>query len=214
METRNISITLKEAKEWYNSNNNTLKELALKTFSEEELKHSFKDIKSFKDACNVLNLDYNDMFYISDNIGTISGASAAMFELNIIRTALNLDYDLTLTKNPESTNICFPYNPFITKDSTYYKYQLDSGKMEIIGKIKSEGEEYNVLGGSVNSCGYSGLSNFDFMFGIGFANTCTGFLGCATEEIAQHLGKYFGMLIIEAKYGDLLDFEIIENKYQ
>ena len=41
-----------------------------------------------------------------------------------------------------------------------------------------------------------------------------GFLGCANKEIAQHLGKYFGMLITEAKYGDLADFEIVERKYQ
>lgn len=41
-----------------------------------------------------------------------------------------------------------------------------------------------------------------------------GFLGCATKEIADHFGKYFGMLINEAMYGDLLDFEIVENKYQ
>lgn len=39
------------------------------------------------------------------------------------------------------------------------------------------------------------------------------FLGCASEEIAEHLGKYFGMLITEAKYGDMVDFEIIEDKY-
>jgi hypothetical protein len=41
-----------------------------------------------------------------------------------------------------------------------------------------------------------------------------GFLGCATKKIAQHFGKYFGMLITEAKYADMVDFEIIENKYQ
>lgn len=41
-----------------------------------------------------------------------------------------------------------------------------------------------------------------------------GFIGCACKKIAQHLGKYFGMLIIEAMYADMVDFEIIENKYQ
>lgn len=213
METRNIYLTLEEAREWYNSNNESLKEIALKAFTKEELNNSFRNIKSFKDACKALNLCYNDAIFIVNYTSKISKASAAMFKLNIIRTALNLDYDLNLTENPKNTNICFPYNPFITKDSTYYDYQLNSGKMEIIGKIKSEGEEYNVLGGGTNSCGYSGLSNFDSMFGISFANTCTGFLGCATEEIAQHFGKYFGMLITVAKYGDLPDFEIIENKY-
>lgn len=39
-----------------------------------------------------------------------------------------------------------------------------------------------------------------------------GFLGCATKEIAEHFGKYFGMLITETKYADK-DFEVIESKY-
>lgn len=214
METRNIYLTLEEAREWYNSNNESLKEIALKAFTKEELEStSFRDIKTFRDACEALRLNYGFILSIINQLTSVSKASAAMFKLNIIRKALNIDYDLNLTENPKNTNICFPYNPFITKDSTYYDYQLTSGKMEIIGKIKSEGEEYNVLGGGTNSCGYSGLSNFDSAFGIGFADNCTGFLGCATEEIAQHFGKYFGMLITVAKYGDLPDFEIIENKY-
>ena len=50
--------------------------------------------------------------------------------------------------------------------------------------------------------------------GVASANSYIGFLGCASQEIAQHFGKYFGMLITEAKYADMLDFEIIENKYK
>lgn len=38
-----------------------------------------------------------------------------------------------------------------------------------------------------------------------------GFLGCASKEIAQHFGEYFGMLITEAKYGDMVDFKIIKD---
>lgn len=38
METRTIKITFNKAKEWYNSNNPSLKEVALQAFSEEELK--------------------------------------------------------------------------------------------------------------------------------------------------------------------------------
>ena len=48
---------------------------------------------------------------------------------------------------------------------------------------------------------------------MGGARANIGFLGCASKEIAQHFGKYFGMLITETKYGDLSDFEIIESKY-
>ena len=40
------------------------------------------------------------------------------------------------------------------------------------------------------------------------------FLGCATEEIAKHFGKYFGMTITKAKYSNLEDFKIITNYYE
>ena len=210
---RNITITLEKAREWYNSGNTSLKEVALQAFSKDELLPSFKDITTFKKACEALSLNYDNMFYITKNIATISKASATMFKLNIIRKALNLGQDLHLIKDPKDFYIYYPYNPFVTKSSTYYKSEINSGKMEVIGKIKSEGEEYNVLGGFADVGGNDGLGYFCSNYGVGVADANTGFLGCANKEIAQHFGKYFGMLITEAKYGDLSDFEIIESKY-
>lgn len=211
---RNITITLEKAREWYNSGNISLKEVALQAFSEEDLQVDFKIITSLYEACNVLNLDSNTIECQSFEIAKISRASAAMFQLNIIRKALNLDQDLHLTKDPKDSNIYYPYNPFVMKNSTYYKSELNSGKMEVIGKIKSEGTLYNVLGGCAGCCSGTGLSCFRPYGSVGFADAVVGFLGCATVEIAQHFGKYFGMLITEAKYGDMVDFEIVENKYQ
>ena len=208
MKERNVTVTLNKAKEWFNSGNATLKEIALQAFDKDEL-YNFKNITTFKKACEALGLNYDDMFYIK-NIATISKASAAMFKLNIIRKALNLQ-DLHLTKDPEDSYIYYPYNPFVTKSSTYYKGEINLGEMEVIGKIKSEGEEYNVLGGCANNGGGAGLGCFDSLNGVGNALAYFGFLGCANKEIAQHLGKYFGMLITEAKYGDMVDFEIISG---
>lgn len=214
METRNISLTLKEAREFYKSNNDTLKALALKAFTEKELKHSFKDIKSFKDACTALDLDYDDMFCIAINIATFSKASAAVFKLNIIKKALHLGQNLALTTTSESSRICIPYNPFISNGSKCYKEELNSGKMVIIGSIKSKEYTYSVLNGEAIDSYTRGLGNYHFRDGIGFACADFGFLGCANKEIAEHFGKYFGMLITEAKYGDLPDFEIVTGKYK
>ena len=211
MKERNVTVTLNKAKEWFNSGNATLREIALQAFDKDELTYNFKNITTFKKACEALGLNYDDMFYITKNIATISKASAAMFKLNIIRKALNLGQDLHLTKDPEDSYIYYPYNPFVTKSSTYYKSEINSGKMKVIGKIKSEGEEYNVLGGYADDGGYTGLGSFRSSDGVGSANAFIGFLGCANEEIAKHLGKYFGMLITEAKYGDIVDFEIISG---
>lgn len=212
---RNIKITLEKAREWYNSNNESLKDIALQAFSEKELTaFDFTRIRTFEDACKALGLNFDD---IVDTIANIiifahSKASAAMFKLNIIRKAINLGQDLSLTKNPKDSQIYQPCNPFVTKSSTHYDRDVNLGKMEVIGKIKSEGEEYLVLvGGSANNGGGAGLGYFFSDEGMGDARANLGFLGCASEKIAQHFGKYFGMTITEAKYGDLQDFQIISR---
>ena len=207
---RNITITLEKAKEWYNSGNTSLKEVALQAFDEKELiAFDFTRIRTFKDACEALGLDYYDIFNTIENIIIFghSKASAAMFTLNIIRKALNLGQDLHFAKDPKNSYIYYPCNPLVTKGSTYYNKELNLGKMKIIGKVKSEGKEYFVFGGRAITGG-DGLGYFYTDDGVGIANASFGFLGCASEEIAKHFGKYFGMIITEAKYGDMVDFEI------
>lgn len=212
MEERQITVNIDKAKEWYNGKNTTLKEIALQAFSEHELINNFKNITTFKKACKALGLDYDIAIFNARAISTTSKASSAMFKLNIVRKALNLGYDLHLAKSPKDSYLYHPYNPFITENSIHYKNNLDLGKMEIIGKIKSEGRSYNVLGGDAAEGTYAGLGDF-CSDSAGRAVAAIGFLGCASEEIAQHFGKYFGMLITEAKYGDIVDFKIIEDKY-
>lgn len=218
MKERNISVTLEKAQEWYNSGNTTLRDLALQTFSRDEIIYPFTKITSINAACIVLALDCKDILARVKSIEKISKASAAMFQLNIIRKALNLGQDLHLVKDPGDSCIYYPYNPFATKSSTYYKRELNSGRIEVIGKIKSEGEEYYVLGGNAYNGGYAGcyagLGRFEYRYCMGFTDISFGLLGCASKEIAQHFGRYFGMLIIKAQYADMVDFEIIESRYR
>ena len=209
MKERNVTVTLDKAKEWFNSGNATLKDIALQAFGKEELVFNFRDITTFKKACEALGLNYDIISIVTKDVATFSRASAAMLKLNIIRKALNLGQDLHLTKDTKGSYLYYPYNPFIIKNSTYYNSELNSGEMEVIGKIKSEGEEYNVLGGTASLSGGAGLGNFYSDNGVGYANASLGFLGCAKEEIAQHFSKYFGMLITEAKYADMIDFEML-----
>ena len=211
----NCFISVQQARIMYNSGNEALKEIACSTYTEKELVVDYKKITNFRKACDALYLNYDEIKEKADTIYNISKSSAAMFKLNIIRKALNLGQDLHLTKNPKDSYIYYPHNSFVTKSSTYYKSEIDSGKMEVIGKIKSEGEEYNVLGGDATFGGYAGLGYFYSYNGVGSSFADVGFLGCANEEIAQHFGKYFGMLITEAKYGSIInDFEIVESKYE
>lgn len=214
METhKKIDMTIDEARELYDSDNKVLKNLALKVFSNDELnKSTYSEIKTFENAVNVLNLDIDDVYMAINILEKISKASAAMFKLNIIKNALNLNYELHLTRGQKRSYIYCPYNPFMTKSSTYYNDKINSGEMEIIGKFKNKSEEYYVL--------YGGSTEYDA--GLGFYYPCTGIghadidlsiIGCATEKIANHFGKYFGMLITEVKYGDVDDFTITNDKY-
>lgn len=132
-----INVTLDEAREWYNSGNETLKELALKCFPLRKLNtHNFENIKTFEDAVNELGKDIEHANFIVNVLEHQSKASAAMYKLNIVRKALNLGQDLHFTKNPEDSYIYHPYNPFASKDSADFRNKHKFSKLEIIGKIK------------------------------------------------------------------------------
>ena len=212
MKEINITVTLDKAREWYNSGNESLKEIALQAFSENELKFNFRSIKSLKDACKALDLKYSDVVFTASAIEKFSKVSAALFKLSFIRKALNLGQDLHLTENPDSSYIYYPNVVFVSEDSTFFSMEIKSGKMEIIGKIKSDGNIYNVLGGDAIDNGFDGLGQFYITEGVGYTGADGGFFGCATKDIAKHFGKYFGMLITEAKYADLKGVEIISKK--
>lgn len=215
MEERNMTISISQARKWFNSGDKQLQALALQVFDRKELTSDFRHIVTFKDACEVLGLRYN--FSYMDRLNrTLSISTSAMFRLNIIRQALNLGYNMQLVKNPSKSYIYCPYNPFITKveGSRYYKDGINSGVIEIIGEIRTGGVSYYVLNSVAYFNGIDGLGNFNYSTGSGRAITDSGFLGCATKEIAEHFGKYFGMLITTAKYADIIkDFEVIESKY-
>lgn len=220
MKERNITVTLNKAKEWYNSNNATLKEVALQAFSEEELNvFDFTKVKSFKDAllciCKFNSCEYNSIVNTVNRLRVTSKASAAMFMLNIVRKVLNTGYNMHLTKNADGQKYTwYPYFRFITHSCILYNTELERGKLKRLGQIRNEGISYLVLGGSADHGDPTGLGGFDFYCGVGYTYAFVVFLGCATEEIAKHFGEYFGMLIMEAMYGDMVDFEIIEEKYK
>ena len=206
-----ITITLDQARSWFRSGNEELMELALQAFGEDTLVSSFRDITTFEKACEVLGLNHSAI--VSD-VATVSVSVAAMLKLNIIRRALNLGYDIHFAKNPRNSFIYYPYNPLATipEGCNYYKEQINSGIFQIIGKVKIEGVEYNVLGGGITYDVNSGLGGFNYQTGICRCRSEVSLFGCATKEIAEHFGKYFGMLITETKYADK-DFEVIESKY-
>ena len=207
-----MTISLAQARDWFSSGNEQLRELALQVFDIDELVDAFRGITTFKKACEVLGYNYYHMVDIDKTLS--SRSTSAMFKLNIIRRALNFGQDLQFAKNSKGNHFYYPTNPLITAASTYCREQLNLGNLEIIGKIEVKGKLYNVLNSFTYYDTSEGLSGFNGALGRCSADANVGFFGCASSDIAKHFGKYFGMLITTAKYADIIkDFEIIESKY-
>lgn len=116
METhKKIDLSLDEARELYNSDNETMIKLALRAFPEKDLKvKHFSEITTFEDAVRTIGMNLNWALRMVEELETASKASAAMFKLNIIRKALNLGKDLHLAKKPER------FLHLLSFQSTYY----------------------------------------------------------------------------------------------
>lgn len=211
MENKKLSLSIEEARHLYNSNDEVMKDIALRAYSEDELSFDFSEIKTFEDACFVLSLDCKKCLCKANGLAIDSNASSALYKLNIIRKALNFGHVLHFTKNSKLSNIYYPYNPIISNDCDYFNYKISSGEVEIIGKIRCDGEEYKVLGGHTHYSLLDGFGRFDSTTGVADADTDIALFGCTSKEIAQHFSRYFGMLITQARFGDIIeDFEIIE----
>lgn len=211
MENKKLNLSIEDARYMYKSNDEVIRNIALRAYSEDELSFDFTKIKTFEDACKVLGLNYDDMKKKVSSIYEVSKSSAALFKLNIIGRALNFGHNLYFIENPRHSFIFYPYNPLITNYSVYYRDELSTGKMKIIGKVRCNGEEFKVLGGYANINLLDGFGRFESASGVADADTDTALFGCTSKEIAQHFSRYFGMLITQARFGDIIeDFEIIE----
>lgn len=197
MECRNITLTLDKAQEFYNSGNKALKEIALQAFTEDELKEpDFKKFKSWEDIEDVL-ID------LGLNIRCLTKGQTALLKLNIIRQILNKGKEMKLTEG----NIYYPQIRFATKSSTFYEEDLEDGSKVKVGTIREKcGEEYDVLGGFARQSCYTGLGNFQYIHSMGIAMANIGFLGCASQEIAEHMSRYFAREIFDAMYGDFVAY--------
>lgn len=199
METRNVELTLEKAQEWYKKGGD-LKEVALQAFTEEELKGvNFKCITSMNDVIKALNISGREYIDTIDMLESHSKASAAAFKLNLVRKALNMGQKMDFKKG----TIWYPYTPAVLPRNSYCK---DSYEVEV-AKVKIGCDTFTLLSGFALDGASAGLGDFYSYYGAAYSYANVGFLGCATKEIAQHMGKYFGKEIFEAKYGDTVDFE-------
>lgn len=196
METRNVTLTLEKAKEFYNSGNAALKEVALQAFTKEELTTpKYTNIKTFEDACKALGLNMDFVDFALCNMKNIEGGLGkhlqAIYKLDIIRKALN----------------GADWNPKIAEGKIYYGwvrfYKNPSDvpyNKKIIGNFIADGQKYLLVGG-FGTCGYcNGISYFDFGCGCRSSSANLGLLCCKSAEIAQYMSEQFGKIIFDACY--------------
>lgn len=182
---RNVKISLEKAREWYNSDNDSLKEVALQAFEESELiVNPWENIKTFEDACRILSINPNIVDLIFDaNLQN-------MYKLQIIKKALNAVWKPKLNEG----TIYYPLIKYIPKDNIYKLPWKPIANF----KAKENNKVYTLLGGDYNYFD-SGLCGFGF--GSGDVITAIGLLGCKSREIAEYFSITFGKLIFDAVYG-------------
>ena len=71
----------------------------------------------------------------------------------------------------------------------------------VVGRIKSEGEEFDVVGGDAHSGVYAGLGRFGSTLGVSGAWTAVGFRSVCSKKVALYISKQFGKLLFEVSYG-------------
>lgn len=191
MDTRNVTVTLKKAREWYNSGNATLKEVALQAFTEEELKYNYKNIIALGDVYEALSLDRRGA---KSNIMGLSydNQLMAIYDVNNICKALNGDWEPSLV----SGFIYYPWVKFFPANSV-----PTNRKSDITNYFMYDGVKYALVGGDCRGYG-CGLGNF--CGGDGNCHAIPGLFGCKSREIALHMSRYFAKEIFLACYAGKL----------
>ena len=71
----------------------------------------------------------------------------------------------------------------------------------VLGRIKSEGEEFDVVGGSTYGGTIAGLGCFHSDGGVSDAWTTVSFRSVGSKKAALYISKQFGKLLFEVSYG-------------
>lgn len=201
MESRNVTLTLEKAKEFYNSGNTALREVALQAFTVEELTTpKFTDIKDFWGAVRALGLDRDS---VQDDLNRLSntwgfeantvGHLRAIYKLDIIRKALNKGWNPKMTEG----SVYYPYVRFYPAGNEANEAARSNG-WDVKETFNADGQKYALVGGGYNGYSCGGLAGFGY--GYGDVQPYLGLLGCKSKEIAEHMSRYFAKEIFEATY--------------
>ncbi len=169
-----------------------------------DIEPHWKSIKTFDDAYEycLKHSDISEYVYNYYNIPTCT-YEEKIAKLGVVIAALTNNEKLSLTNNKL-------YYPTIQFCDAHAINECFGDK--IIGKIKSEGKEYVVVGGGASIASFAGLGGLGYVssnYCVSSASTYTGLFCVSSKEIAKHLSIYFGKLIFEIMY-ERGDWEWVE----
>lgn len=155
-------------------------------------------VKSFEDACKVLNLDSEAILE-----GCFDNQEVALRKLKVILKALNEGHKFDLVKGA----VFYPWIRIVREDSISNYRGSDYTRNY---KISYNRKTYFLVGG-LAACGSGGgLACFYSSGGIGLSDAHFGLLSCKTREIAQYVSRNFSRLIFEACYAHHEDYNIVD----
>ena len=73
----------------------------------------------------------------------------------------------------------------------------------VVGRIKSEGEEFYVVGGSADDGAAAGLGGFHSGSGVSYSWAVLGFRSVSSKKAALYISKQFGKLLFEVSYSGI-----------
>ena len=204
MDERIIKVSLKTAKEWYKSNNKALKEVALQAFSEEELtRKSFRDIKTFEDACKYLEDNKMCKDLLCEYTHVEKGSySETLCKYRIVVAALT-------NNKKRNLDIGDCYIPIVQFCEIGKEKNCCGNKK--LGTIKHEGKKYSVVGGYAAYGSPAGLGFFHSYDGVSYSWGTVGCRSVSSHEIAEYISEQFGRLLFEVNYGGInCDWEWVD----
>lgn len=73
----------------------------------------------------------------------------------------------------------------------------------VVGRIKSEGEEFDVVGGKASDGASAGIGSFRSEDGMSGVWVAVGFRSVGSKKAALYISKQFGKLLFEISYGGI-----------
>ena len=162
----------------------------------------FEDITTFE---QVLEQNYKNKEEIENviyKLEEISPASAASFKINLIQSCINaLTKNILIDKIHSTETIWYPYITMCSINDIKYIQNMADLNYINIGSFKYNNKEFLVFSGQAHTGSYYNIFSEE--------KICYRELyGFASYDRAIHFSKYFGMLLIQARYGDFADFKI------